>query len=47
MGADGEKGRVEAARFHSIEDVFDLRVHLEFDAKVEDTLNLGVKHVAR
>ena len=47
MRADREERGVEAARLHRVEDIGDLAIELQFDAQVEDALDLGIEHVAR
>ena len=47
MGADGEKCRIEAAGFHAVDDAVDFAVELQHDAKVENSVDLGIEHVAR
>ena len=47
VGADREERRVEAAFGHRLFDVGDLPVQLELDANRQDSVDLGIEHVAR
>ena len=47
MRADGEKGRVEAAHRHCLEDVHHLDIQAESHAEIENARDLRIQHIPR